>query len=64
MSRSTPRPHMWRMYVRALLPDATAEPLPADAAREPVRRRTRGRRRRIDRARRLPRTGTRADEIR
>ena len=48
----------------SLLPDATAEPLPADAAREPVRRRTRGRRRRIDRARRLPRTGTRADEIR
>ncbi|HET8663618.1 MAG TPA: hypothetical protein VFM08_04815 [Nocardioides sp.] len=60
---STPRPHMWGMYIRALLPDASAEPLPADA-RDPVRRRTRGRRRRIDRARRLPRTGTRADEIR
>lgn len=59
MSRSTPRPHMWRMYVRALLPDATAEPLPADAAREPGRPRTRERRRRLDRGRRLPRSGGR-----
>jgi hypothetical protein len=57
--RSAPRPHMWRLYITTLLPDATAEPLSLSAP-HPVRRRTRDRRRQIDRVRRLHRLGVRA----
>jgi hypothetical protein len=52
-----PRPHMWRMYIRTLLPDATAEPLPL-AAPQSERRRTLPRRRGVDRVGRLRRPGT------
>ena len=48
--RSTPRPHLWRKYVEALLPDATAEPSAVTAPWVDQRRR-RDRRLRRDRAR-------------
>jgi hypothetical protein len=50
---------MWRMYVRTLLPDATAEPLTL-AAPHGEWRRTIDRRAKIDRIRRLHRLGPRA----
>ena len=48
--RSGPRPHLWRKYVHALLPDATDEPSAVTAPRVDQRRR-RDRRLRRDRAR-------------
>ena len=52
--RPAPRPHMWRMYVQTLLPDATQEPAPL-AAPHRERRCARDRRQRRDRARRAVR---------
>jgi hypothetical protein len=57
--RPAARPHMWRMYVQTLLPDATREAHVVSAP-HPVRRRIRDRRQRIDRVRRLHRLGIRA----
>jgi hypothetical protein len=56
MEHRSPRPRMWRMYVQALLPDATRES-GLLASPRPIRRRRRDRRLRRDRVRLAHRLG-------